>query len=303
MSTDELAGVHCALATPFDQNQEVDEARLRSFADEVIADGVAGLVVGGSTGECSSLTTAERMRVTEVVAETADGRVALIPHVGSCSIRDAREMARHAESVSAAAILAVSPYYEPLDDEEVTAYYAGIAEVTDLPIIFYNLPIAVGANVDPERLARFCERVPSIRYVKESTGDLSQIGVLTTDFADTVRVFNGWDTLFLPALVEGAIGAIVGTPNFAGKACVGVYRLLAEGDAEGALAAWERLRPLMQVMVSGGYANAVKAAMEMVGRPIGPLRSPLLSLGGDRREALEQALDGLGLLAVAGAPS
>ncbi|GAB3059316.1 dihydrodipicolinate synthase family protein [Intrasporangium mesophilum] len=289
----DLRGVLSAVATPFDANGDLDEKALRVLIERTIEGGVHGLVPCGSTGEFAQMTNEERRRVVEVVVDQAGGRVPVVAHTGAMTTREALGLAQHAEAVGAAAIMAVAPYYEPLEVEEVKDYFRAVAESVTIPVVVYNLPVATGVNLTPDDIAELATSVPNIEYVKDTSGDFSQAARLIHDYADVVKTLVGWDTLFLASVVEGAAGSIVGASNFIAPQLVAVYDAVQAGDLPTAKAEWDAIFPVMQFLVSGGYVAAVKGALDLLGAPVGSPRAPISPLGEARRDELAGILNKL----------
>jgi 4-hydroxy-tetrahydrodipicolinate synthase len=211
----DIAGVLSAVVTPFTgPDSEVDEPRLRELIERTISAGAHGLVPCGSTGEFAAMSPDERRAVVEVVLDQAGGRVPVIAHVGAMTTRDAVGLAKHAETSGAAAVMAVAPYYEPLTVGEIKHYFRAVAGAVTIPVVLYNLPVATGVNLTPDDVADLARDTENIRYVKDTTGDLSQAARLIHDYGDVIKTFVGWDTLFFASLLEGSPGSIVGAANF-----------------------------------------------------------------------------------------
>jgi 4-hydroxy-tetrahydrodipicolinate synthase len=289
---DVLKGIHSAMVTPFTgDGSAVDEPALRALVDRMAAGGIQGLVPCGSTGEVTSLTMDERRRVTEIVQEQADGRLQVVPHVGALVTRDAVALARHAEACGASAVLAITPFYEPIGEDEVIAYYAAIADAVSIPICVYNIPAATGVDIGVEGLVRIARAVPSVSFVKDSTGDFSQLQRLAMDHADEIRVLTGADNHVLPALQHGAHGVIVGAPNLVVDELGRMWAALERGDHVAAWEEWRGIFPLMELLVSGGYyAALVKGALALMGHDVGVPRDPIMPLRGELLEAMKQVL-------------
>lgn len=288
----ELHGVLSAICTPFTAGGEaVDEAALRRLVDDTVAAGAHGLVPGGSTGEFAAMTHTERRLVTETVIDQAAGRVPVVPHVGAMTTREAVELARHAEGAGAAAVMVVAAYYEPLDMAETKTYFRTVASAVQVPVVLYNLPVATGLNLTPADVADLAREVPTIRYVKDTTGDFSQACTLIHDYGDLFSTFVGHDPFFMASLVEGAPGSIVGAANFVCADLVAVYDAVRSGDVAAAKATWNRVYPVMQFLASGGYVAGVKGAMDLLGRSVGDPRRPIQPLDADRAGELKAVLD------------
>src|SRR5919106_1157387 len=140
-------GVLPALITPFtDDGDAIDPQALATIVDRLVGAGVGGLVPGGSTGEFTTLTNAERRQLVEVTVEAAGGRVPVVPRTGAPSTRETIELSVHAEQAGAAAVMIVPPYYDALSWRELLAHYTAVADVIEIPIMYYNLPSASGVK-------------------------------------------------------------------------------------------------------------------------------------------------------------
>jgi len=288
-----LSGVMSAVATPLDTSGGLDEARLRSLVENTISGGVHGLVPGGSTGEFAQLSVAERRTVVEVVLDQAAGRVPVIAHTGAMTTREAVELSEHAEKSGAAAVLVLPPYKDRLSLAETTAYFRAVADAVSLPVVVYNLPLAIGVNLAPEDLAVLAGAAKNIQYVKDTSGDFHQLTRLVHDYADVITTLIGWDTMFLAALVEGAPGCILGAGNFVAPQLVEVYDAVQRGDLAVARSEWNNLYPIMRFLVSGGYVAGIKGAFDALGASIGAPRPPLATMPSERSAELESILKGL----------
>jgi 4-hydroxy-tetrahydrodipicolinate synthase len=287
----ELIGILSAMSTAFTPDgEQIDEAGMRDLVEHTVGAGVHGLVPAGSTGEFAAMTGEERRRLLEVVLDQTAGRVPVVPGIGAMTTREAVSLAKHAEAAGAAGVLAVAPYYEPLDLHETKRYFRDVADSISIPVVIYNLPVATGVNLAPDDIRELAVTCENIGYVKDTTGDLTQATRLIKHHADVVKTFVGWDTLLLSSLVEGAPGSIVGAANVNAAQLVAMYDAVQEGRLDDARQIWEREYPLMDFLVSGGYVGAVKGALDLVGRSAGPARQPIAPLPDGRRDELAQIL-------------
>jgi 4-hydroxy-tetrahydrodipicolinate synthase len=290
----EISGVLSALITPFSpKDGEIDESGLRDLVERTILAGVHGLVPCGSTGEFPAMTFAERCRVVEAVIDQAAGRVAVVPHTGAMTSREAVELSRHAEATGADGVLAVSPYYEPLTVGEIKDYFADIADAVTVPVMVYNLPVATGVNLVPEDIVDLARMCPNVKYVKDTTGNFSQAGRYIHDFSDEIKLFVGWDSMFFGGLVEGAAGAIMGSANFIAPQLMAVYIAIQEGRLADAKNAWNEIFGIAQFLMSGGYVTGVRGALDILGCSAGVARKPMEELPPERRAQLEALLKNL----------
>src|SRR5918997_6659413 len=147
-------GVLPALITPFtDDGSAVDTGAVAAIVDRLVGAGVAGLVPGGSTGEFTTLTHAERRELVETTVETAAGRVPVVAGTGALSTRETVELSVHAEHAGAAAVMVVPPFYDTPSWRELKAHYQAVADAISLPIMYYNLPSVTGVTLTAEQLA------------------------------------------------------------------------------------------------------------------------------------------------------
>jgi 4-hydroxy-tetrahydrodipicolinate synthase len=293
-----LGGVLTALLTPFGPDGSVDTATLGTLVDRSIDGGVHGVVACGSTGEFAALTADERRLVVETVVERTAGRVPVVAQTGGLTAREAISHSRHAERAGASALMLVTPFYEPLTMDETLRYLRTVAESVDLPVMLYNLPPATGVNLDPETVGRLAREVPNIRYVKDTSADMAQVGQLVRYHGDVISTIVGWDSLALAALADGAAGVMCGTANVIPRELVAVHRAIADGDLGRARSEWERIYPLIDAILSAAFVPGVKYAAGRLGIPVGEPREPLSPLAPEAAARI----DGL-LAAVAGVPA
>jgi 4-hydroxy-tetrahydrodipicolinate synthase len=201
-----LAGSFTALITPF-SGDEIDVSALSTLVEFQIAEGTAGLVPCGTTGETPALTATEQDHVIATVVERAAGRVPVIAGTGTNSTRTTIQRTRRARELGADAALVVTPYYNKPTQDGLFAHFAAIAEVTDLPLVLYNVPGRTGVNLLPETVARLA-RIPSIIGIKEASGNLDQASQIVLETPDDFVVLSGDDSLTLPIMGVGGRGII-----------------------------------------------------------------------------------------------
>lgn len=292
----QLTGVLAAVATPLDAEHAVDEPRLRRLVDDLVAAGVHGLVPGGSTGEFASFSSDERRRVLEVVLDQAAGRVPVVGYTGGMTTREAVTLSQHAEDSGAVGVLLLPPYKDRLTLEETSGYFRAVADSVSVPVVVYNLPLATGVNLTPEDVAGMAETSPTIRYVKDTSGDYHQFTRTIHDFSEVITPLVGWDTMLLAALVEGAPGCILGITNIAARQVVSLYDAVQAGDLATARTRWVELYPLARFLLSGGYVGGIRGAMDVMGDGIGGSRPPVAGLTPERRSEVAGILKELDLL-------
>lgn len=287
-----LQGCITALVTPF-RNGEVDYARLGEQIDFQIAGGVDGLVPCGTTGESPTLSHEEHERVVAFTAERVRRRVPVIAGAGSNSTREALRLTKHAKAVGADATLQVVPYYNKPTQEGQYRHFRAIAEAADLPVVLYNIPGRCGTGMTPETVARLRKDCPNITAIKEATGSLDQASEITT-LCDIV-ILSGDDSLTLPLAAVGGRGVISVASNIVPADVKALCASFLAGDFTRARTLHRRLFTLCKALFLETNPIPVKAAMAMLDRDTGEVRSPMCELRPDTRKKLAAALREYGL--------
>lgn len=289
-----LEGINVALLTPFDEAERVDEDALAALVEDQVEHGIHGLFVNGSTGECTSQTPEERRRNVEVVKEAAGGRASLIVHVGSMSTREAVDHAEHAADQGADCVSLISPWYEPLSEQEIEEHVRAVASA-GVPVMLYNNPDATGWSVSPELVAHLAERIEGFRYLKDTAGDPRRLFQIRELCGDRIGLLNGQDTLMvflgLPYFTNAAVW---GAPNATPRACMELWRRAVEHpDPQAVHELWSAFYPVNRFFESEGYPSAVKAGARLRGVKVGPTRRPNLPLPEDRVQVLSSLVERL----------
>jgi 4-hydroxy-tetrahydrodipicolinate synthase len=267
-------GVLPALITPFTADgAAIDGDALAANVERLVGAGAGGLVPGGSTGEFTTLTNAERRELIELTVEAAAGRVPVVAGTGALSTRETVELSVHAEQAGAAAVMVVPPFYDALSWRELLAHYTAVAERISIPIMYYNLPSATGVTLTLEQF-----RELPVTSLKDTGGDATAATELI-QAADGPTLLNGWDTLTFAALAAGVHAVVWGTASIIPEQCVELHRLLIDDlDLAAARELWARVWPLCSFLEGQSYSAAVKAGCALVGDATGPTRAPLLPL-------------------------
>ena len=279
-------GVLPALITPFTEDgAAIDGDALTANVERLIGAGVGGLVPGGSTGEFTTLSNAERRELIELAVAAAAGRVPVVAGSGALSTAETVELSAHAERAGADAVMVVPPFYDGLSWRELQAHYAAVADAISIPIMYYNLPSASGVTLTAEQL-----RELPVTSLKDTGGD----AVAATELIQTggPTLLNGWDTLTFAALAAGVRAVVWGTASILPEQCVRLHRLLIdEIDLPAARELWSQLWPLCRFLEGQSYSAAVKTACRLVGDTTGPVRAPLLELDDDATAELRDLVD------------
>jgi dihydrodipicolinate synthase/N-acetylneuraminate lyase len=290
--TPKLTGVLVALVTPFTADgSQIDVDALEAHIDRLVEAGVHGLVPGGSTGEFTALTVAERKQLTEACVKAADGRVPVIASTGALSTAETVELSRHAAEVGAAALMIVPPFYDAPSLDQVKAHLAAVHQASGLPIVYYNIPAASGVSLTAAEIASLGE-VPGVEYLKDTSGDAVSLGELLIAHGDKITAFNGWDTLTFFGLASGATGSVWGATNVIPELSMKLWDAVAvRGDLEEGRRLWARIWPICDFLEAYNYAAAVKTGLELVGHPVGPVRAPFELLDEEARTRFSSLLE------------
>jgi len=283
-------GIFVALVTPMTADQEVDHESLRSMIEHMIDQGVHGIIPLGSTGEYYALSDDERQAVTAETIEAVAGRASVVVGVNGGSTRAVIGYARQAEKLGADGLLVAAPYYALPTPGELVEHLRSVAGAVGLPIMLYNYPARTGVDMTPDVVQRVAE-LDNVQYIKESTGDEARMGEIARCCGESISLFCGCDTLAIEAFETGAVGWVGGGVNVLPALHVEMYEQVARGDFVAARAAYERIRPVMELMENGGkYTQFVKAGCGIMGHPVGPPRQPLLPISPDELAVLQNAL-------------
>jgi 4-hydroxy-tetrahydrodipicolinate synthase len=297
----ELSGCGTALVTPFRGDGGLDEPALHRLVNWQIESGVHFLVACGSTGEASTLTDAEMLRVVETVVGTAAGRV---PVFAGCTHNATREAVARAKKLAKvpglSGLLSANPYYNRPGQEGQYLHFRAIAEAAEMPVLLYNIPSRTGANLEPATVLRLAE-IPNIVGIKESSGSLNQVTELLTQAPRNFKVFSGDDVLALPVLSLGGAGLISVASNAIPAQMAQMVGGAMAGDWATARTINRQYYRLMQAHFWEPSPAPVKAALALMGRGEDRLRLPMTPVSALTRRKLEVLLGELGLLAGAAA--
>jgi 4-hydroxy-tetrahydrodipicolinate synthase len=291
----QITGIIPPVITPMLADEDLDLPRLRWFLDRLIDAGVHGVFVLGTNSEFYALDEEEKRQVIATTVAHVNKRVPVFAGTGAESTREAVRLTRMAEKEGADGVSVITPYFISPNQQEIFDHYRRVAESTSLPVVLYNNPSTCGGlKIDPETVARLAE-VPNILGVKDSSGDLQNTQEYIKLVPPRFSVLMGRDTLLFPALMMGARGAVPATGNIAPKLLVEIYERHRKGDLEGSRAAQLRLNPLRMALTYCTPPGAVKAALDLLGIPVGPCRAPVSGLAPDKRPKMRAALEAAGL--------
>jgi len=269
-------GVYVATVTPMTANSEVDYDMLGKYNDHLVNSGVHGLIPLGSTGEFYALTPDERRDVLKGTIEAAAGRVPVVAGTNASSTADVIEYSKQAETLGADGLLLAAPYYSLPTHDELYEHFKAVNDAVGIPIMLYNYPGRTGVDLTPDFVERLTD-LGNVKYIKESTGDVTRISELIKRLGDRIGVFCGADLVPVEAFTLGAIGWVGGIANVLPKAHVKLYDLaVVQGDIPAARDFFYEVYYALQLIEQcGKYTQFVKAGCEIMGHPVGSPRMPL----------------------------
>ena len=295
MAIYEGAGV--ALITPFKANGEVNYDKLEEIVEEQIAGGTDAIVACGTTGEASTMTHEEHLDVIKFVCEVTKKRIPVIAGTGSNCTETAIYLSQEAEKNGADGLLVVSPYYNKATQKGLIAHFTKIANSIKIPVVLYNIQSRTGVNMTPETIAYLAKNVENIVAVKEASGNISQIAKVAQLCGDSIDIYSGNDDQIVPILSLGGKGVISVLSNVAPKETHDIVAKFLDGDVAGSLELQLRAIPLVEKLFCEVNPIPVKAALNMLGWEVGPLRMPLTEMEEEHQKELKAAMDAFGVKA------
>ena len=288
-------GAGVAIATPMKENEEVNYDKWEELVEWQIEQGTDAIVIVGTTGESSTLTTEEHSDVIRAAVRFAKHRVPVIAGTGSNCTREAIHLSKEAEEAGADGLLAVTPYYNKATQGGLIRYYTEIAEAVKLPIIMYNVPGRTGCNILPETAATLFKNVENIVGIKEATGSLAQASKLMYLTDGKIDLYSGEDGIVVPLMAIGAIGVISVWSNVAPADVHDMCAAFSAGDLLRARELQLKAQPLVDALFSEVNPIPVKKALNLMGLEVGPLRSPLTEMTPENAAKLAEAMKNYGI--------
>jgi N-acetylneuraminate lyase len=288
-----LNGLIPAAHTPFHPDGRLNLAIVERQAELFRESGLGTVFVGGTTGECASLTLDERKALCERWLEAAGDSLRIAVHAGDNCKASAIALAAHARGAGAAAVAAMAPsYFKPASVADLIEFLIPIAAQADpLPFYYYHIPVMTGVRLPVTEFlheARF--RIPNLRGLKFSHDDLVDLQGCVAADGGAFDVLFGFDEALLAGLCLGARGAVGGTYNFAGPHYLRLMRAFQQGDVAAARKAQLEAAEMVKTLASFGFIAASKAVMAMIGVDCGPVRPPLRNLSPTQLAALADKL-------------
>lgn len=261
--------------TPFKEDESIDYKKFEELIDWQIKSGSHAISVTGTSGEPSSLTTEERVKVMESAYKAIDGRVPFVPGTGSTNYQETMYLTKKAIEIGADAVLVIVPYYNKPNQAALYKHFKRVADANDIPVIVYNIPGRTAVNLEVETLAKLSNDCPNIVGVKESNKDFEHVNRVLLKCGRDFMLFSGIELLCYPMLTIGGSGSISATANVAPAKVAEMHNAWNEGDFKRAQDLHFELMPLNDVLFKDTNPAAAKAALGILGKINPTLRMPM----------------------------
>ena len=287
----EIKGIIPPILTPMDEEENVNEKELRNQVNRLIGAGVHGIFAFGTNGEGYALSESEKESILEVVIDETAGRVPVYAGSGCITTKDTIRMSQKAKSLGADVLSVITPWFAAASQNDLLEHYKEVAKAVDIPIVLYNIPARCGNALLPATVARLAE-IDNIVGAKDSSGsfdNMLQYIELTRekDFA----ILSGNDSLIYWNLLAGGAGGIAGCANVFPKNMAGIYDAFISGDLKQAKTLQDNIRPFRNCFRFGNPNTIVKAAVALLGYPVGRCRRPFDQISQEGQAPLSQVLE------------
>ena len=290
-----FTGAGVAIVTPMKENGDVNFEKLGEILEEQIQEGTHSIVICGTTGESSTLTHEEHLETIKYTIDKVNKRIPVIAGTGSNCTETAIYLSTEAEKYGADGVLLVTPYYNKATQKGLIEHYTKIANSIKIPVILYNVPSRTGINIQPKTVAYLVEHVENIVGIKEASGDIAQVAEMAALTRGKLDIYSGNDNQIVPLLSLGGKGVISVLSNVAPRFTHDMVAKYLNGDIKESCDMQLDAMPLINALFSEVNPIPVKAAMNLMGMEVGPLRSPLTEMEEANKEKLKEEMVKFGL--------
>ena len=289
-------GAGVAIVTPMKDNLEVNYDKLDEILEEQIAGKTDSIVICGTTGESATLSEEEHLEAIRFTIERVNHRIPVVAGTGSNCTQTAIQMSKEAEEAGADGVLLVTPYYNKATQNGLIAHYTAFANEIKIPAILYNVPSRTGCALQPKTIAHLVKNVENIVGIKEASGDISHVAQVMNLCDGQIDLYSGNDDQVVPLLSLGGLGVISVLSNVAPQYVHDMVYKFFEGDIAGSRKMQLEALPVINALFCEVNPIPVKAAMNLQGKEVGPLRAPLTEMEPEHQEVLKKAMNELGIL-------
>ena len=281
-------GCGTAISTPFDENG-VNLKEFEKLVENQIQNKVDAIIVCGTTGESSTMTTEEKIATITCAVKTSQGRVPIIAGTGGNNTKQVIAYSKKIETLGVDGLLIVTPYYNKCTQNGLIEHYKEIAKNVSLPIILYSVPSRTGVNIEPKTCLEL-SKIDNIVAIKEASGNLSQVAEIAHLCGDNLSIYSGNDDQVLPVLSLGGIGVISVLSNVMPEYTHNMVQNFLDGNIPTATQMQLQAIPLINALFSEVNPIPVKAALNILGYQYGTPRLPLTPMSKEKENRLKDEL-------------
>lgn len=285
-----LGRLSTAMVTPFTDTNHVDFDQLHSIVEHLLSTGTTSIVVNGTTGESPVLTHKEKIEVIQSVVQQVNGRVPVIAGTGSNATAQTIEFTKEVEQLGVDGCMLVTPYYNKPNQRSLLAHFTAVADAAEKPVMLYNIPGRSVINMDVHTTVQLSKH-PTIAWMKEASGDTSQITEVMLKSDSSLKVYSGDDGLALPLYAAGAKGIVSVASHVVGNEMTAMFDAFDRGDTELAAHIHQVLQPVFNGLFSSPNPTVVKYALSKLHGFSENVRLPLLTLTENEKKQFDQIWD------------
>lgn len=293
-----FTGAGVAIVTPMNEDGSVNFEKLGEIIEYQIAHKTDCIIICGTTGESSTLTHEEHLACIKYAVEKTNGRIPVVAGTGSNCTETAVYLSKEAEKYGADGLLLVTPYYNKATQNGLVEHFTTVADSVKIPIILYNVPSRTGCNILPATAIQIAKKAKNVVAVKEASGNISQVAELAKMIKENgldFDIYSGNDDQIVPVLALGGKGVISVLSNIAPEQTHEIVSAYLSGDVRKSLDMQLEALDVVNNLFSEVNPIPVKAAMNMMGFQVGPLRRPLTTMEPQNQEKLKAAMTAYGM--------
>lgn len=291
-----FTGAGVAIVTPMNEDGSVNFDSFRNLVEEQIAGGTDCIIVCGTTGEASTLSHEEHLECIKFVVDVVNKRIPVIAGTGSNCTSTAVYLSQEAEKYGVDGVLLVTPYYNKATQNGLVKHFVEIANSIKIPVVLYNVPSRTGCNILPETVVKIIAAARNVVAIKEASGNISQVAKLAKLTKGAIDIYSGNDDQIIPILSLGGKGVISVLSNVAPKQTHDIVTEYLNGNVEKARQLQLEALDLCDALFCEVNPIPVKAALNLMGKNVGPLRMPLTEMEDNNKEKLQRAMKEYGIL-------
>lgn len=281
-------GCGTAICTPFNDSG-VNFEEFKKLINFQVDNGADAIIVCGTTGEASTMTTEEKLATIKCAVETSNGRIPIIAGTGGNNTKQVIEYSKTVEKLGVDGLLIVTPYYNKCTQNGLILHYTAIANEVSIPIILYSVPSRTGVNIEPKTCLEL-SKIENIVAIKEASGNLSQVAEIAQLCGDNLHIYSGNDDQILPILSLGGLGVISVLSNIEPQYTHDIIQNFFEGNITLATQMQLKALPLIKALFSEVNPIPVKSALNQIGFNFGVPRLPLTEISNEKETLLAKAL-------------